>query len=227
MTVKLGLVDSGVAGHQTEYVHKSCGFKAEVAGVVQPDPLGHGTATCEVICHHVPDIALYNAQVFEERGVTTAATVAAAIDWLRQEKVDLINLSLGLAFDRSVLRDACSRAVLAGIILIAASPAQGAAVYPSAYDGVIRATGDARCAVGEISFLDSPQADFGGCPRGINMPKDQPPRIGGASMGTARISGLVAAYLFSGGEKNAVREWLVSQAKYVHNERRKGGRDNA
>ena len=227
MTAKLGLVDSGVAGHQMEYVRDACGFKTDATIEVQPDLLGHGTATCEIICHHVPDIALYNAQVFDERGVTTAATVAAAIDWLRQEKVDLINLSLGLASDRPVLREACARAISAGIILIAASPAQGAAVYPSAYDGVIRATGDARCAVGEVSFLDSAQADFGGCPRGINMPKDQPPRIGGSSMGTAHISGLVAAYILSGGEKNTVREWLVSQAKYVHNERRKGGQGNA
>ncbi|MBL4802682.1 MAG: S8 family serine peptidase [Emcibacter sp.] len=220
MTVKLGLVDSGVAEQQAQYVHSSCGFNVDEMVAIQPDPLGHGTATCDIIRHHAPAVTLYNAQVFDARGVTTAATVAAAIDWLRQEKVDLINLSLGLGHDRPVLREACHQAISAGIILIASSPAQGNAVYPSAYDGVIRGTGDARCAVGDISFLDSKQADFGGCPRAINVPENQPPRIGGASMGTAHISGHAAAYLLAGGDREHVREWLVSQAKYLHSERR-------
>ncbi|MCK5424079.1 MAG: S8 family serine peptidase [Emcibacter sp.] len=210
MTVRLGLVDSGVSESQVENVN------AFMAGGTRPDMLGHGTLVCEVILHHAPSIQLYNAQVFDDSGVTTARQVAAAIDWLVTEKVDMINLSLGLAHDRPVLGAACARAVDAGIILIASAPAQGAAVYPSSYAGVIRATGDARCALGEISYLDSDQADFGGCPRGINASS----RVGGASMGTAHISGLVAEFLQAGGDSNSVLEWLVSCAKYVHNESR-------
>jgi subtilisin family serine protease len=210
MTVALGLVDSGISDSQTEHVN------AFMPGGIWPDKLGHGTAICEVILHHAPDVRLYIAQVFDQRGVTTAREVAAAIDWLVSEKVDLINLSLGLSHDRSILKDACERAVAADIILIAAAPAQGAAVYPSSYQSVIRATGDARCGSGEISFLDSDQADFGACPRGMNDPS----RAGGASMGTAHISGQLAAFLQGGGVSHRVREWLVSQAKYLHNESR-------
>lgn len=211
MTIRLGLVDSGVSEQQTEYV------KMSLSDDTRPDPLGHGTAICEIIRHYAPNISLYNAQVFDERGVTTAAKVAAAIDWQVAQKVDLINLSLGLHRDRSILADACARAVAAGIILIASSPAQGAAVYPSSYPGVIRTTGDARCAVGEISCLDSDQADFGGCPRGLTKTAHA---IGGASMGTAHISGQVAGFLQAGGTRQRVREWLVSCARYVHNEQR-------
>ncbi len=210
MTVRVGLVDSGVSEHQTEYVN------AYMTGSTGPDLLGHGTAVCDIILHHAPNIQLYIAQIFDESGVTTAAKVAAALDWLVSEKVDLINLSLGLERDRTILADAVAGAVTGGILLIASSPAQGAAVYPSAYGGVIRATGDARCAVSEISYLDSEQADFGGCPRGLG----ETTNIGGASMGTAHISGQVAAYLHAGGDRKMAREWLVSQAKYVHNERR-------
>lgn len=220
MTVRIGLVDSGVSENQAGFIHTACGFSANSTMSVQSDPLGHGSKVCEIILYHAPNIPLHNAQVFDKRGVTTAATVAAAIDWLRQEKVDLINLSLGLGHDRSVLRDACVKAVSAGIILIASSPAQGAMVYPSAYAGVIRATGDARCDMGEISFLDSPQADFGGCPHGIKASGNVGPHIGGSSMGTAHISGQVAAYLQAGGDRKSIREWLVSQAKYLHSERR-------
>ena len=218
--IRLGLVDSGVSERQADPVQGACGFSPEGALPVRPDPLGHGTTVWGIIRHHAPDVTLYNAQVFDGRGVTTAATVAAAIDWLVTEKVDLINLSLGLAQDRTVLKAAVSRAIEAGIILIAASPAQGSAVYPSAYSGVIRATGDARCDTGEVSFLDSAQADFGACPRGLEAPRGPRPRIGGASLGTAHLSGHLAAYLQAGGNSEFAREWLVSQAKYVHSERR-------
>ncbi|MBL4767423.1 MAG: S8 family serine peptidase [Rhodobacteraceae bacterium] len=218
--IRLGLVDSGVSEHQAGHIKESCGFSPEGVLPVRPDPLGHGTTVCGIIRHHAPDIALYNAQVFDGRGVTTAATVAAALDWLVTEKVDLINLSLGLVQDRAVLKAAVSRAIDAGIILVAASPAQGAAVYPSAYPGVIRATGDARCATGEVSFLDSAQADFGACPRGLEALGPQRPRIGGASLGTAHLSGQLAACLRAGGKGENAREWLVSRAKYVHSERR-------
>jgi len=218
MKVRFGLVDSGLSDRQPAVA--GWHFTAGGRQPVQPDRLGHGSAICDIARHHAPDILIYNARVFDNRGVTTAAIVAAAIDWLTDENVDIINLSLGLRQDRPVLAAACGRALEAGSVVIAAAPARGAKTYPSAYDGIIRATGDARCDVGEVSFLDSPQADFGGCPRGIGSGPDASPRVGGASMGTAHISGQVAAYLRAGGDKNMVREWLVSRAEYRHNERR-------
>jgi len=230
--MSLGLVDSGLSAGQEKNVVAGRAFLANTTEPMMPDTFGHGTAVCDVILHYTPKLALYNAQVFDGRGVTTAASVAAAIDWLVQEKVPVINLSLGLREDREILKIACAKAAAAGIILIAASPAQGAATYPSAYPGVIRATGDARCAVGEISFLDSLQADFGGCARGISPDQNPPPsqasqarqagepNIGGSSIGTAHVSGQVAAYLQTGGRTSSVREWLVSRADYLHNEHR-------
>jgi len=230
--IRLGLVDSGLSASQEKHVVAGRGFSTDTKEQTIVDALGHGTAVCDVILHYAPKIALYNAQVFEGRGVTTAASVAAAIDWLVQEKVPVINLSLGLREDRAILKEACAKAVAADIILIAAAPAQGRATYPSAYPGVIRTTGDARCAVGEISFLDSVQADFGGCARGISPDQTPPPsqagqarqaenaRVGGASIGTAHVCGQVAAYLQTGGRVSSVREWLVSRADYLHNEHR-------
>ncbi len=218
--VRLGLVDSGVSQGQAEYVSAGRCFLSGGMTASGPDRLGHGTAVVDIIRHYAPMVTLYNARVFDDRGVATAARVAAAIDWLVQEKTDVINLSLGLQQDRDILRAACLRAVTAGIILVAASPARGQVTYPAAYDGVIRATGDARCNPGEISFLASPQADFGACPRAINQPPDQPVRTGGASLGAAHISGQLAAHLLAGGEGLLVREWLVSRARYIHNERR-------
>ncbi len=220
ITVRLGLVDSGVSQGQAGYISAGRCFLSGDEAAPEADRLGHGMAVVDIIREYAPMVTLYNARVFDDRGVTTAARVAAAIDWLVQQRADVINLSLGLQQDRDILRVSCARAVAAGIILVASSPARGQVTYPAAYDGVIRATGDARCNPGEISFLASAQADFGACPRPLNQSPDQPVRTGGASLGAAHVSGQLAAYLLAGGDVLSVREWLVSCAKYIHNERR-------
>ncbi|MCF8473940.1 MAG: S8 family serine peptidase [Emcibacter sp.] len=223
--VRIGIIDSGLSLAQQDHVYGECCFAVDEDGDVtslptHPDRIGHGTAICDIITHHAPRAQIYNAQVFSARSVTSAATVAAAIDWLMTQDIQIINLSLGLVEDRPVLKKACARALATGVILVASSPAQGRAVYPSAYEGVIRATGDARCDVGEISFLNSVQADFGGCARPLNSSEGQPLKIGGASMGTAHVTGQIIAFLQNGGERHLVWEWLVSRANYVHSERR-------
>lgn len=104
------------------------------------------------------------AQVFDKKLSCSPRQVAEAVHWLIDQEVRLINMSFGLREDRPVLRLACEAAVAAGICLVAASPARGDPVYPAAYPGVVRATGDARCQEGEIAWLDSAQADFAGYP---------------------------------------------------------------
>ena len=229
----LGMVDSGVSRTQEKFIKNGRRFMAGEDGDIYHaetvgDPMGHGSEVARIIRHHAPDVMICNAQVFERCGVTSAAIVATAIDWLVDGGVSMINLSLGLQNDRVILRESCERAISQGVLLVASSPAQGAAVYPSAYPGILRATGDARCDVSDMSFLDNAQADFGGCPRMLNEPglsdqglNDQENnKVGGASMGCAHISGQIAAYLQGGGQKASVGDWLVRQAKYVHSERR-------
>ena len=96
-------------------------------------------------------------------GRASAAAVAAAVDWAVEHGASLVHLSLGLTADRAVLRAAVERAIRAGCVIVAASPARGPRVYPGAYPQVIRGTGDARCAPGELSCLQP--GLFGACPR--------------------------------------------------------------
>ena len=116
-------------------------------GPAQPDRLGHGSCLLDVVAAHAPAVKFAIAQVFHDRMVTSAVLVAAALDWLAERKVRVINLSLGLRQDRGVLRAACERAVADGIVLCASTPARGEPVYPASYPGVMRMTGDARCAL--------------------------------------------------------------------------------
>jgi hypothetical protein len=165
-------------------------------------------------------VALLSAQVFGDKGMTSPAVIAAALDWLVECGARVINLSFGLRQDRPVLARACRRALDRGVVLIAAAPARGAPVYPASYPGVLRVTGDARCGPDELSRLASTRADFGACAQGAT------PLIGGASLATARVTARVAEYLAGGGERDGVFDHLRGLARYHGPERRQAPADS-
>ncbi len=194
-------------------------------GLARVDSLGHGSRVAAVIQACAPAADLLIAQVFVQRLTTSAAQVAAAIDWLVASGASVINLSLGLREPRPVLATACQRALAAGVILCAATPARGEPVYPAAHAGVWRVTGDARCARHEIAALDAAYADFGAHVR----PLDGSLTGAGASIACAHLSGHLA-HLLGGraGEaaaataSTALRARLSATARYHGRERRDG-----
>ena len=214
--VRVGVIDSGCAPTQALVAARRFWLDEGVLceGELHPDRLGHGSAVLASLQAEAGALPLLLAQVFSEHGSTSALQVAAALFWLAEQGVTLINLSLGLQQDRAVLRQACAEVQRAGVLLCASSPAQGSAVYPAAYPGVIRITGDARCAPGQWSWLGSAQAEFGG-------------HVGergraGASLGCAALSGRIAALLQQqpGLGRQQVCAWLQAHAAYRGPERR-------
>jgi hypothetical protein len=136
-------------------------------------------------------------------------------------------MSLGLNTDRAVLAAAVTRAIASGCIIVASMPARGAVVYPAAYPDVIRATGDARCAPGELSYLGP--GFFGACPRWAASGLASPgagalagARVGargGASVGAAWVT----RSILSGPNHatvSAVVAALTASARYVGPERK-------
>lgn len=186
---RIGFIDSGVAPRHLHQVERSRAFLIhhfqvsfdEGAGL---DVLGHGSALADILTTD-PRHELIVARVFVERLTTTAAQVAAAFDWMTVQRVPLICVSAGLREDRTVLREAVERSSVVGTMIVAASPARGEPVYPAAYEGVLRATGDARCAPGEISWLGTPNADFGACVQAGD--------VQGASVGCAHVVARIAS----------------------------------
>ena len=83
--------------------------------------------------------------VFRKTPASAVAAVAAALDWAIGGGANLIHMSLGLAADRAVLAAAGRASLGQGVLWVASAPARGGVVYPAAYRGVIRGTGDARC----------------------------------------------------------------------------------
>lgn len=217
--IRVGLADSGVDGPASAKVVARADFLAvHTAGPLQTgprDPSGHGSALAAVIV--APgEVELLDARIFDASLRTSAAQAAAAIDWLVANGAQIINLSFGLRDDRAVLREACARAVSAGVLLVASVPARGEPVFPASYPDVLRATGDARCSEEEISWLGSDQADAAGTPR---TPCG---RVAGASAGCAHVcAALLKAMIGARGAGRAeLLEDLKREARHRGPERR-------
>ena len=186
MRWRVGLIDSCGAAPQAiasaRFVDGDGGVQRVTAAA---DATGHGTRIAELLTRERDQAELLLAQVFADSGLASAAAVAAAIDWCVTEGSNLLHLSLGLSADRPVLADAVARALQQGCLVIASTPARGGPVYPAAYPGVIRGTGDARCAPGEVSQLAP--GTFGGCAWFDSADG----RAQGASVGAAAITHLL------------------------------------
>lgn len=221
MQVKVGIVDSGVSPAQRGTLAACVGIVAGAAGVehavAHDDAVGHGTAVAQIILSEAPHAKLVSAQAFAGLRQADAACVAAAIDWCIEQRVHIVNLSLGLAMDEAVLRAACRAALANGAIVVAAFPARGGSVYPAAYPGVLAVSGDARCGPAVWSVIEEHWL-YGAAP----LAADGLTR-GGASYAAARLSGRAARFLASWPTAGAddFRHWLEAGAAFRGRERRR------
>jgi subtilisin family serine protease len=202
----------GVGGESGEPPAARLAIEDGIAGVTR-ETLGHGPALADALLADAR-AELVVARVFFAALATSATQLAAALDWAVEQGAALANVSAGLRDDRVVLAAAVERAQSHGVLVVAASPARGAGVFPAAYPGVVRATGDARCALGEWSWLASGQADFGAHVRAG--------AVQGASAGCAHVSARLAALLADGATPEQALIALRERAHYVGPEQRVG-----
>jgi subtilisin family serine protease len=215
MRWRVGLIDScGAAPQAIAGARFIDGAGGVQKAAPTTDATGHGTRIAGLLMREHDQAGLLLAQVFVDSGIASAAAVAAAVDWCVAEGGNLLHLSLGLSADRAVLAGAVARALEQGCLVIASTPARGAPVYPAAYAGVISATGDARCAPGELSQL-APDT-FGGCP----WFESASGRAQGASIGAAAITHLLIGAARAVSRAEAL-ELLAARARYQGPERRR------
>ena len=205
---RVGLIDSGADGAPVVAAARFATDGARAAATA--DPTGHGTRVAARIVGTRTDVEFVLAQVFDSARPTSAAAVAAALDWCVAQGAQLVHLSLGLAADRAPLEAAVGRALAAGCLVVAATPARGEPVYPAAYAGVIAATGDARCGAEEIARLGP--ATFAGC---VHAGGSR-----GASIGAAGVSRALIAALAPGAPHAAALQALAARSRYDGPERR-------
>jgi subtilisin len=108
-----------------------------VAGIVAAREDGFGVVGV------APEVDLFALKVLDGAGFGREDWLIAGIDWAVRNGVDVINLSIR-GPDAQGLRDACDRALEAGVLLVAAGGGSvaggGPVAYPAAYASVIAVT---------------------------------------------------------------------------------------
>jgi subtilisin family serine protease len=137
----IGLIDTSVASHPAL---NGARLVAWSAGAHNPAPTEHGTAVASLIASQGRG-TIYSANIFRgpaNRSFTSADVIAQALEWMIQQKVPTINMSLAgprnAILDRLV-RDALTR----GFVVVAAAGNSGPTAppaYPAAVPGVIAVT---------------------------------------------------------------------------------------
>lgn len=220
MVLRVGIIDSYIAPGGLPLVAARNFCDTGHRDDPSEQPL-HGAQIAQLIHSAVPDLQLCAAQVFDRRLSCSPERIARALHWLIEQDVRLVNMSFGLRHDRPALREACEAALAKGVCLVAASPARGDAVYPANYPAVVRATGDARCHRGQISWLRSAQADFGACP-GLSQSG-----LVGASAGCAAVCAALAELALGNPQLTTGQliQGLADRADYRGPEQRPAGFD--
>lgn len=148
----LGQIDSGVDMTHPALTGQKVHYKAFTKAGRKPGPPDHGTAVAAILVGKaqwgglLPGAELYAANMFEynEKGekVGSAIGLMKAVDWLAQQKVHAVNLSIA-GSDNKVVRKAFDLAKKANLTLVAAVGNWGSAdkpAYPAAYDHVVAVT---------------------------------------------------------------------------------------
>jgi len=176
--IRVGIIDSGISSANRRQVLAS--LNDGVANGL------HANAVASAILKHCPEAQLLDAAILDHRLSCATDTLIDAIRWVLDEGATVVNLSLGLRRDVPELDAVCRAAWEAGCVLVASMPAQGAIVYPAAYETVVSASGDARCMGTQITAMGTDKIDFAGCVR------DHETGLAGSSIGCANVSGAIA-----------------------------------
>jgi subtilisin family serine protease len=198
--VRVGVIDSGinVRDPQVEAVASGVGIRFRDGRVERDshweDRLGHGTAVAATVRGHAPSAALYSIRVFHRTLEAHFEAILDAIEWGVEERLDLLNLSLGCANRErdEAFDDACARAAERGVAVVsAAGPMPKGSFIAVACDYALEGE-EVRFENG--LFHASPWARE----RGV-LPREK--NFHGTSFAVARISG-IAARLLSEGERH-------------------------
>ncbi|MEO3429933.1 S8 family serine peptidase [Pelagibius sp. CAU 1746] len=153
-SVDVGLIDTAIdTGHEA-LTDRQVTARSFIAGGVPPAPPDHGTAVAAIIVGApgsnssglLPAARLFAAAIFslrdDNRIVGTTDAIARSVDWLGQQGVRVVNLSLS-GPGNQVMRLTVERAHQSGMILIAAAGNEGpnaAPVFPAGYAPVVAVT---------------------------------------------------------------------------------------
>lgn len=198
--VRIAVIDSGVNSGHPHITSLAGGLSVGPGGQIEEgacsDVLGHGTAVMAAIQEKAPEAQYYAVKLFHSSLRTTAESLLAAIEWTIEQRMDVVNLSLGtrnpdhLARFEAVIAKATKNSVL----MVSARDADGQPCLPGSLPGVFGVGLDwetprnlYRCEeVGGILVYST-----SGYPRSLpGLPRER--NLHGISFAVANMSGFIA-----------------------------------
>lgn len=140
--VRVAVVDSGVNRGHSHIVSLEGGVSVRPSGQIEEgdyvDVLGHGTAVMAAIQEKAPDAKYFALKVFHSALRTSAGALLSAIEWAIEQRMDIVNLSLGTRNRSELARfeTLVSKAAKNGVLLVAARDADGQPCLPGSLAGV-------------------------------------------------------------------------------------------
>ncbi len=197
MNIRIGLLDTGITGQETS---ASASFLSEPQTAMPVAGHDQGSQLAAVIKTHTAASELLDARSLLSDQEIDPAAVAAGIEWLVEQRADVINLSFELPQRDAAVEIALDKALSAGALCVAAVAAADKLAFPANHPGVVAVSADARCSAGEYSQLEtSPSWLFGAASGGPEHRAHQ--RGLGANYACAHVSGALAQLLHSGVSK--------------------------
>ncbi|AGH43078.1 S8 family serine peptidase [Paraglaciecola psychrophila] len=203
--VRIGMIDSAIDKTHRAFAAAKIHAKSFLANNLVSPSL-HGSAVASVLIGNtdeltplLPQAELYSAEVFYRQsefsqGATLGAMIEA-LNWMLEQKVAVINMSLA-GPDNNVLKRVIGAATDKGAFIVAAAGNEGpaaATVYPAGYENVIA-----------VSAIDKQQQPYRWSNRGnyidysalgVNVLSAQPQQSVGKESGTSMAAPVVSAAL--------------------------------
>lgn len=141
--IRVGIIDSGYTPSRTnvnlvggvDLSHSNGKVKGNNEYV---DLIGHGTACAGVLAKKAPQAEVYAVKIFGQELVSEVDQLCQAIKWCVDQKLHLINVSLGTTESENAvqIQEACDLAVRQGIMVVAAISNDGQKSYPAVLPNV-------------------------------------------------------------------------------------------
>ncbi len=223
--VKIAIIDSGVDYEHPEIGSITQGMDIKIDsdgqiiwGTDYADRSGHGTACTGIIRQIAPDAEIYIIRIFEQSLVADGKLLIAALQWVIDRGIDVVNLSLGTT-DRQYfepIQELCRQAAQEDIILVAAAHNRGIESYPAIFPDVIGVQGKPLQKLNDYYFRKNNHIEcvaHGG--EQILCWKNSSKVItAGSSFAASRIAGIVCLIrqIYPCASLNATREILSLQS---------------
>ncbi len=197
--VRIAVIDSGVNARHPHIVGLAGGISVSPGGIeegVYTDVLGHGTAVMAAIQEKAPQAECFAVKVFHSGLRTSTECLLTAIEWAIEQRIDIVNLSLGTRNlnHKPRFEEVIARAAIHGVVMVAARDAESQPCLPGCLPGVFGVGLDWETPRNLYRCEDTPDGLVyftSGYPRSLpGLPRER--NLHGISFAVANMTGFIA-----------------------------------